>query len=244
MSEQDYEQLTLFREDSHASLLVQPGSEKARMMTVTSGLKCLELYKNSGLAGLLAKMLLESSTWHSTRCYLTWKISATPRKHLLFRLVPSMPRTGEIEWQSWPTPTAADSYSDKLKSSQQKPGSCHSLNLSEAVRLMPTPIATDWKNRGCKDYRKNREFQLQTFVGGAAQPGLGGGYDGPPDWLDKVRSGWADGTWELGIQRTVVGSKDRADRLRCLGNMVVPAQFYPIFQAIRIIEEEADHAGE
>ena len=41
MSEQDYEQLTLFQEDSPASRLVLPGSDEARKMTVTSGLRCL-----------------------------------------------------------------------------------------------------------------------------------------------------------------------------------------------------------
>lgn len=43
MSGQDYEQLTLFQGDSHASRLVLPGSEGARKMTVISGRKCLEL---------------------------------------------------------------------------------------------------------------------------------------------------------------------------------------------------------
>lgn len=34
---------------------------------------------------------------HSTRCYLTWKASATPAKRLLFRLVPRMPRIDETD---------------------------------------------------------------------------------------------------------------------------------------------------
>lgn len=80
MKRQDCEQLTLFREASPASRSALPGSEEARRMTVTSGLKCLELYRNSGPLGLLVRMLLGSSIWHSTRCYLTWKTSATPGK--------------------------------------------------------------------------------------------------------------------------------------------------------------------
>ena len=34
-----------------------------------------------------------------------------------------------------PTPTAADSWTDKLKSTQQKEGSKHSINLSQAVHM-------------------------------------------------------------------------------------------------------------
>ena len=77
MSEQDYEQLTLFQGDSRASRSVLPGSDEARRMTVISGRKCLELYKKSGPLGSLARMLLGSSKWRSTRCYLTWKAPDT-----------------------------------------------------------------------------------------------------------------------------------------------------------------------
>ena len=128
MKKQDCEQLTLFQEDFRASPSPLPGSEEAVKMTVTSGLKCLELYRNSGPLGSLARMLLGSSIWHSTRCTLTWKTKVTPSKRLLFRLVPSTPRTGGTDarlsgverWKEnitgedgdpilWKTPIASDS---------------------------------------------------------------------------------------------------------------------------------------
>lgn len=65
MSKQDYIQLTFFQEDSPASRSLQPGSEEAKKMTVTSGMKCCELLKNSDPLGSLAKMLLGSSLWRS-----------------------------------------------------------------------------------------------------------------------------------------------------------------------------------
>ena len=76
-------------------------------MTVTSGRKCSESYANSGPLGCLVRMCLGSSIWHSTRCLLTWKTSATPGKRSLFRLAVSMPRTNGTESQFWPTPKAS-----------------------------------------------------------------------------------------------------------------------------------------
>jgi len=105
MKEQDYEQLTLFPEDSRASRFPAPGSAEARTMTVTSGRKCLELYENSGPLGCLVRMCLGSSIWHSTRCLLTWKRKVTKSRRSLFQLAVSMPRTEETESLFWPTPS-------------------------------------------------------------------------------------------------------------------------------------------
>ncbi|MGL6217563.1 MAG: DNA cytosine methyltransferase [Lacrimispora sphenoides] len=51
---------------------------------------------------------------------------------------------------------------------------------------------------------------------------------------EPKRSDW----WaaEPGVGRVANGIPSRVDRIKCLGNAVVPAQFYPIFQAIADIE--------
>lgn len=72
----------------------------------------------------------------------------------------------------------------------------------------------------------------------AAEPGMGRSHDGLSAWMDGVRAGWADGTWEAGIPRIAVGVQDRVGRLKALGNAVVPQQFYLVFRAIAQIERE------
>ncbi len=131
------DQLTLFAGDTHANRLALPGSEQAQKMTVTSGQKCLDYYRSSGRLGSLVKMLLATSPWDSTKCYLTWKVSATPAKRLLFRLVPSIPITEEIGCGLWQTPVADDAVNRK----KGKYNSRGEPKLS-AQDLLHTPTAT------------------------------------------------------------------------------------------------------
>lgn len=102
------EQLTLFSEDTLASLSRQPGSERERRMTATSGRRCLELSRKSGPVGPLEKTLLGTSRWASTLYFLTWKVKVTPAGRSLFQLQASAPRTKEKGSLSWPTPMASD----------------------------------------------------------------------------------------------------------------------------------------
>lgn len=51
----------------------------------------------------------------------------------------------------------------------------------------------------------------------------------------RRRTGLADGSWwstEPDVGRVADGVPNRVDRLKCLGNAVVPAQAYPVFKAI------------
>ena len=61
---------------------------------------------------------------------------------------------------------------------------------------------------------------------------LGEPTDGLPGRLD---CNWGEG-WEDGIPRVIKGQKNRVDRLKCLGNAVVPQQIYPILKGIADID--------
>jgi len=50
--------------------------------------------------------------------------------------------------RTYPTLVAADVYTGRMKSSQQSPGSRHSVTLAQTMRLLPTLVATDFKRCG------------------------------------------------------------------------------------------------
>lgn len=141
-------QLTLFAGESHVSQPVLPGSEEARKTTVGSGLRLLELLKNSSHVGLSLKTLLgyclSSKELYSTKCYLTWKIRATKQGRLIYQLAVSMPPTDDIESSLLPTPYAWDAqrgpssqpYNPKSKSQKDR-------ILPNYVKWWPTPTRGD-----------------------------------------------------------------------------------------------------
>ena len=173
-----------------ASRLVLPGSEEARRMTVTSGLKCLELYRNSGPLGSLVRTLLESSIWRSTRCTLTWKIKDTPSRRLLFRLAPLTRRTGGTEYVSWagndqraiyfiPTPRAQNiKTSEKAKRERKS-----SPGLVDYIQMFPTPKAQNCRGDGKP--HGNGGPSLDVVAGGALNPDW-------VEWLMGFPVGWTE----------------------------------------------------
>lgn len=70
------------------------------------------------------------------------------------------------------------------------------------------------------------EQELERSDRRPAQPGLGGVADGPANWLDEP----------LDVPRIAKNIPNRVERLKALGNMVVPQWAFPIFRAIAEIE--------
>ena len=72
----------------------------------------------------------------------------------------------------------------------------------------------------------------ESVLGGVAD-GIPAGVDGDLDFI--INHYWDE---EPDIPRIATGIEHRVDRLKCLGNAVVPQQFYPIFRAISEITEQ------
>ncbi len=175
------EQMSLFSAEASldpASPFLWPGSDEARKMTVTSGRKCCALLKSSGPLGSLVRMLLVSSEWRSTRCFLTWKPQVTKQGRLLFRLAASTPRTGVTGSPLWPTPAAQDGKNATLPPSQRERDTLPGAVLRT---MWTTPTAADCT--GTTGGRNSRS--LRTDVGGQLNPEW-------VEWLMGFPIGWTD----------------------------------------------------
>lgn len=69
---------------------------------------------------------------------------------------------------------------------------------------------------------------------GPTQSSLGDTLNGLPGWLVRA---WGTGEWEEGIPRVATGVKDRVNKLKALGNAILPQVVMPIMQAIKEIDK-------
>ena len=223
-------------EDSHANLSQSQVKEKVQEMIATSGQKCYELSKHRNQDGLLAKMsgiLLQSKTaWYSNKCVLTWKTKATKSNRLLFQLAVCKHPIEEIEsgssegqYKMWPTPTASDPEGGVVKnvelnngnfSRTNKKGVRWGVKLKDAVSHVDNgSLNPDWV-----------EWMM----------GYGQGYT-DPDNKDSFTLGSHEGfAIEPNTPRVTTENQYRKDRLKALGNSIVPQIAYHIGNAI--LEQE------
>lgn len=177
----------LYQEDFPVNLSVAPDLGEDRRITAISGRKCLESLERSDPLGLLLRMLLTSSIWHSMIFRLTWKLSATKLSRLYFRLGASALSTKDNAALPWPTPNAGGGtgYMSGSKSDMWRP------TLAMAVRMCPTgnpPLLTAEELRGTSGQsRVSRELALKKY------PPIAGEMN--PEWVEWLMGfpvGWTD----------------------------------------------------
>ena len=198
------EQLTLFAEaflDDLANRSHAPGSEEAKKMTVTSGLRCSELYKRQSPLGLLVRTLLGSSIWGSKIVFLTWKPKGTKSRRLLFQLVPSTPPTEGTGCGLWPTPRAQTIENKMERLTPQgrlsEDGSQRfGLNLLDAVRMWPTP-RTKGMCGGTGNFEQMKKIEDAGIITETERKQMTAGNGGQlnPAWVELLMGyplGWTD----------------------------------------------------
>ena len=159
MKKQDETALPSLAADFPVSRFQARGNKKGLKIPATCGLKCAASLQSSSPAGCLAKMLLGSSIWGSTKRFLTWQKRDTLFSHSYFRLAASAHGMSASELLSsrlmFPTPLASDNNTARDAASldvflsdngifrkRNRNGTIWSLSLSAAVFYL-TPVASD-----------------------------------------------------------------------------------------------------
>ena len=90
------------------------------------------------------------------------------------------------------------------------------------TELIPTPRASD-----CNGSAANRWYSQTVHVERERES-----VPEQPVRTARMHSAWDNWPVEPDVDRVVDGIPNRVDRVRCLGNAVVPQQFFPFFDAI------------
>lgn len=281
MTKQVLEQLTLFQGASPASPSPWLDGSEDATTTVISGLKCCELSESLRRVALSVRTWLESCELPLTTLYRTWSARVIGSRSLILKLRLSVRHTDEKECFSsalWRTPaTAARDYkgSNSTEHLERESGNRNHVDqLANAVKLWPTPVASDAKGSGPAGSKSAEDMKgrylraavmygtptttsavrSKRFARNACQnPAKVAKADGGqlnPDWVEWLMgfpAGWTDtdrdadpsphslGKWSPepeAVPHVTTVRTHRADRLKCLGNAVVPQQAFPIFKAL------------
>ena len=185
MSEQVYEQLTLFQEDFPASHFPWLESKKVKTTTVICGRKCSELSENLRRVGSSVRTYLESCELPLPTLYRTWSVKDMTSRCLILKLRLSERRTDEKElhlsqtedqklWLT--TPVASDAFGVRSKRYMSK-----TPTVAEFVKLWATPTKAIAEGTTGGGNRRD----LRNDVGGQLNPTW-------VEWLMGFPIGWTD----------------------------------------------------
>lgn len=102
----------------------------------------------------------------------TWPKSGMTQNGKAFELPTLEQRTKDSESSSLPTPTVSDQFTGSLQSTQQKPGSLHSVTLAQVFLkpdLFPTPKARDSQPEGYEAGLRRASPQVGTIAKGLVE---------------------------------------------------------------------------
>lgn len=200
-----FQKLTYSQEDSHVktSVLLERVLE-SRGVVVHSGnitKRRLGFYDPNSLS---LKTYQSSLIEDSMLSLVILPRSGMMQNGIVYHLPPLVRLTKGIDYSSWPTPNCADVFTDKLKSSQQKEGSRHSVTLSQMVQMYPTPTVhdqsirdltlinlTETNRRKIKNGKGSRGLELSSKI--QLMEGLGGALN--PNWVEWLMGfpiGWTE----------------------------------------------------
>ena len=187
--------LTSSLEVIRASRFQQQDSEREPMTQDTSGHLLSDTFKQLDLFSASLKMSKDTFRLDSQASSATWKKMVTEQRGEYSRRVKLAHITKEKESTFWLTPTASD-WKNMDTASQ--------VMLSKQVKMWPTPTAHLGKEGGipCRVHEKH--------------PDTNGSSD---EFREEIAQLWLP---EPRLGRVVNGCADRVDRLRLLGNGVVP----------------------
>jgi hypothetical protein len=127
------EQLTLFLGDSLVNRTQAQENDLVKTTLDISGRKCLESFQKFDRVGLWAKtfaaLLIGTGEWYSTKCSLTWKLSASKSSRFYFQLLPSTRHTEETESGLWPTPCARDTQGPQAQELKKLRNEPYTMNI-------------------------------------------------------------------------------------------------------------------
>lgn len=262
MKKQDETALPSLAADFPVSRFQARGNKKGLKIPATCGLKCAASLQSSSPAGCLAKMLLGSSIWGSTKRFLTWKKAGYTVQTFV------LPACGVGAWHQRTRTFIVGvdvSHSACLRQQQKADGGCkyecvsfrqRDISEEEQKRRNLEPSAVGGGvlydagsvgrdkvkiSAGGNEEKQGRgepcgagDIRGTAAVGdGGAQSRLGGMVNGVPEAMDGFKLLERE---PVGVPRITDRTDGRADRLKALGNAVCPPQVFPILKFISDIE--------
>ena len=243
--------LTSSLADIHVRHFHKQEKDKEKTTHDTYGLTSENTWKQLDLVELCSKTSKVTYRLDSPQSLATWKKMVIDQRGEYSVRVKLAHTTREKESLSWPTATVFDATGGrypteivngqyKSKHSKDPDSAWYGAKLADAVKVnWPTPATRDYKGghsvETCK--AKNRNPMTNSLPDAVRATTDSKALN--PDWVEKlmgVPPGWTDldgnrnewqnnwsGDWEGNTPRTTDVKKDRVDRIRMLGNGVVPA---------------------